>query len=244
MAAASWTSRPIVSISVRIHIMRCAAQEAGGSLEGRSQSLQGWPTLRVLVLRLTLLAVLGLLSGRPWTLRQAHSTGAHSTGATRAGPVRLAERRLLQSEVRAVSWALSMPCMQERSEYAALPTAAAALHLSAANFASPHRALLQDPAVAPGPLTADPQMVTFRQAVLMPPNSTEEGGGSVLLPGLVPLGTVLAAAADNVQPSQGACCAACRADERCNVFWYCETEARRGGPMWQGGGLGLAAVLV
>ncbi|KAL4442935.1 hypothetical protein ABPG77_008426 [Micractinium sp. CCAP 211/92] len=90
----------------------------------------------------------------------------------------------------------------------------------------PH--LLQDPVAAPGPAPAEPRIVTFRDAVLVPPNGTDEGGGSVLLPGLVPLGTVLAAAADNLQASQAACCAACRANQRCNIYWFCETEARHG----------------
>lgn len=93
---------------------------------------------------------------------------------------------------------------------------------------TPTPPLLQDLVAAPGPAPEEPHIVTFRDAVLVPPNGTDEGGGSVLLPGLVPLGTVLAAAADNLQASQAACCAACRANQRCNVYWFCETEARHG----------------
>ncbi|KAL4457658.1 hypothetical protein ABPG75_012523 [Micractinium tetrahymenae] len=156
--------------------MRCAAQGAPGSLEGRSRPPAGRATLRALALRLALLLALAVLSGQPWVRQEA---GPHSKGATHAGPVRLTARRRLLSE---------------------------------------------EPAGAPGAPPPDPQMVTFKQAVLLPPDGPNEGGGSVLLPGLAPLGTVLAAAADNLQPSHAACCTACRENPSCNVNWYCETE--------------------
>lgn len=127
-----------------------------------------------------------------------------------------------------------MPCMQATQLYSA-PEAAAAANAcllpqaSCRHFAISSWLWMQGPVDALGTPVPDPQMVTFREAVLLPPNGTNEGGGSVQLPGLVPLGTVLAAAADNLQPSQAACCAACRADIRCNVYWYCETQARTAG---------------
>lgn len=79
-------------------------------------------------------------------------------------------------------------------------------------------ACLQEP-------TADPVIATHSQARLLPPQSPEEGGGSVLLPGLVPTGAPLGQPSDdNLQPSAAACCAACRANPECTAFSYCNRE--------------------
>ena len=67
-------------------------------------------------------------------------------------------------------------------------------------------------------------MASYGQAQLLPPNGTTEGGGSVLLPNLAPIGTPLVAAAENVQPSMAACIGACRLNKQCSAVWFCEAQ--------------------
>jgi len=70
-------------------------------------------------------------------------------------------------------------------------------------------------------------MARLSQARLLPPQGPGDGGGSVLLPGLLPLGTPLGPPpSDHLQPSVAACCAACRAVPECTAFGYCNREVR------------------
>lgn len=76
----------------------------------------------------------------------------------------------------------------------------------------------------PPPEPPEPEMASRAEAVFLPPADASEAGGSVLLPGLAPLGTQLKSASDNVQPTVAACTAACREVEQCTAFWYCERQ--------------------
>lgn len=77
----------------------------------------------------------------------------------------------------------------------------------------------------------DPEIATRAQAQLLPPRGPGDGGGSVLLPGLIPSGTALGQ--PGTQPSVAACCAACRADPECTAFWYCNREVRGSHAGWR-----------
>lgn len=68
----------------------------------------------------------------------------------------------------------------------------------------------------------DPEIAKRAQAQLLPPQVAGDGGGSVLLQGLIPSGMALGQ--PGPQPSVAACCAACRANPECTAFWYCDRE--------------------
>ncbi|KAI3434591.1 hypothetical protein D9Q98_002660 [Chlorella vulgaris] len=69
-----------------------------------------------------------------------------------------------------------------------------------------------------------PAMALYTDAQMLAPSNGSTEGGGVLLPGRVPLGTRLVAAAGNVVPSIDKCLDACRQNHLCNAFWYCEVQ--------------------
>lgn len=70
----------------------------------------------------------------------------------------------------------------------------------------------------------DPAIAYYGQGALMPPNSTSDAEGSVVLQNLVGLGEVLVSAAENVQDTLDDCLSACRALDSCNLVAYCQQQ--------------------
>lgn len=74
---------------------------------------------------------------------------------------------------------------------------------------------------------AQAQRIPQGRGVLVPPSQAKDQGGCLVFPGLLPPGTVLRSAADNIVGSFGDCCSSCRQVPTCNVFAQCLDEKVR-----------------
>lgn len=176
---------------------------------------------RALALRLLLLVAIVCVSGSsPWSHKSPVGDAGPSPVVPLQAPAFAGHSRLL-AQVGCPGWCCLFDNGSKRCAACHCRHCAAA----AAAAVQPHPSCTTCPSCtlqegAP----PEPAMATFSQAVLLPPNGTADGVGSVLMPGLAPTGTMLGAAADNVVASAGDCCRACRANKRCTAMWFCEAQ--------------------